>query len=384
MRGSALGQRGEVSYGLRRQLVDEKLQQKAVLKKGDRKYLITDHVRVSPGTSDEVVVVKWIFAQFLKQKSETAIAGELNRKGTPTNTGRPWNRALIGRILRNENYIGNLLYNRTSRKLGEKKIFNPPTLWIRSDGCIEPIVEREDFWRAQKIIKERRVSLSEGEMLKRLRLTLKKKGQLSPKIIDETVGLPCKTIYMQRFGSLRKAYQLIGYVSRRDCEYLESRQGWADVNAKLAAQLSAEIKTTGGCTNLHGDCLRWNATVSVNFRVARWCPGKQGNHAPHWSVQRRARLLPGWIVAIRLDERNKGLLDYLLLPTAIMTRATVRFSENVRARRGIDRFEAFPTLVRSLIRRLTRPSRVAPTKPSPLKKKPRSSQSKTVIGRARH
>jgi hypothetical protein len=286
-------------------------------------------------------------------------------------------------MLRNENYIGNLLYNRTSGKLGEKKTFNPPALWIRSDGCIEPIVEREDFWRAQKIIKERRVSLSEGEMLKRLRLALKKKGQLSPKIIDETVGLPCKTIYMQRFGSLRKAYRLIGYVSRRDCEYLESRQGWADVNAKLAAELSAAIKKTGECTNLHGDCLRCNGSVSVNFRLARWCPARQENHAPHWSVQRRARLLPGWIVAIRLDARNKGLLDYLLLPTALMTGATVRFSENARARRGIDRFEAVATLVRSLIRRLTRSSRVSPTTPSPLKKKLKSSQSKTAIGRAR-
>ena len=98
--------------------------------------------------------------------------------------------------------------------------------------------------------------------------------------------------------------------------------------------------------------------------------------------QRRARLLPGWIVAIRLDERNKGLLDYLLLPTAIMTRATVKFSENVRARRGIDRFEAFPILVRSLIRRLTRQSRVSPTKPGPPNKQTKSTQSKRATGHA--
>jgi hypothetical protein len=126
------------------------------------------------------------------------------------------------------------------------------------------------------------------------------------------------------------------------------------VTAKLAAELLAEINKIGGCT-LHGDCLRVNRTVNVNFRVARWCPGKRENHAPHWSIERRARLFPGWIVATRLGERNKALLDYLLLPTAIVTRATVRFSENVRARRGIDCFETFPTLVRSLIPRLTQP-----------------------------
>jgi DNA invertase Pin-like site-specific DNA recombinase len=355
---------GEVSYGLRRQLVNEKMQPKAILERGDRKYLITDHVRVSPGTADEIAVVRWIFAQFLKKKSETAIARELNRRGTPTNTGRQWNRALIGRILRNESYIGNLLYNRRSSKLGEKKTLNPPTLWIRSEGCIEPIIEREVFLRTQKIIKERRVSLSEDEMLKRLRLTLMKKGKLSPKIIDETVGLPCTVIYMQRFGSLREAYRLIGYTSKRDCEYIESRRGWADVNAKLAAELLAGINESGGNANCHEGCLRLNGKVSVNFRVARWCPGKRRDHAPYpyWTIERTVSLLPGWIVAIRLDEGNKALLDYLLLPTAIMTRSTVRFSENVRARRGIDRFETFPTLTRSLVRRLTVASR------APLKK----------------
>jgi hypothetical protein len=34
---------------------------------------------------------------------------------------------------------------------------NPPDLWIRSEGCIEPIVERDTFLRAGKIIDERRV-----------------------------------------------------------------------------------------------------------------------------------------------------------------------------------------------------------------------------------
>lgn len=133
---------------------------------------------------------------------------------------------------------------------------------------------------------------------------MKRKGKLSPKIIDQTVGLPCKTIYMQRFGSLRETYRLIGYTSKRDCEYIESRQGWADMTAKLATELLEEINKTGACT-LHSDCLRVNRTVSVNFRVARWCPGKRENHGPHWSIERRARLLPGWIVATRLGERNK-------------------------------------------------------------------------------
>jgi DNA invertase Pin-like site-specific DNA recombinase len=202
---------GQVGYGLRRQLVNEKLQQKAVLKNGDRKYLVTDHVRLLPGTADESAIVRWIFEQFLRQKSETALARELNRMAVPTSTGRPWNRALIGRLLRNENYIGNLVYNRRSFKLRERRKYNPPELWIRSEGCVEPIIERDLFLRARKIIEERRVELSEEEMLARLRRTLMKKGKLSPAIINDTVGLPCVATYMQHFGSLQNVYRLIGY-----------------------------------------------------------------------------------------------------------------------------------------------------------------------------
>jgi DNA invertase Pin-like site-specific DNA recombinase len=89
---------GQPSYGLRRQLVDEKLRPKATLENGDRKYLVTDRVKLIPGTDDEKKIVRWIFEQFLQQKSETAIARELNRATIPTNRGRPWNRALIGRL----------------------------------------------------------------------------------------------------------------------------------------------------------------------------------------------------------------------------------------------------------------------------------------------
>jgi DNA invertase Pin-like site-specific DNA recombinase len=374
---------GYVGYGLRRQLVNEKLQAKAVLKKGDRKYLVTDHVRLLPGTADEAAIVRWIFEQFLLRKSETALARELNRMGVPTSTGRPWNRPLIGRLLRNENYIGNLVYNRRSFKLREVYKYNPPELWIRSEGCVEPIIDRELFLRARKIIEERRVQVSAEEMLARLRKTLMKKGKLSPAIINDTVGLPSVPTYREHFGSLQNVYRLIGYISTRNCEYLESRKGWAELNAKLAFQAADGIKRAGGrCTFPHGstDCLLVNRTVRICFRLARWYAGKKGNHSPHWSIRHQGRFPTGWIVAIRLTERNTGVLDYVLLPTPNVARQLIKFSEKARAHRGIERFEQFDALARSLIRRVTRKSRASATK-SARPKRPRTarlSRSRTV------
>jgi hypothetical protein len=184
--------------------------------------LQTDHVRLQPGSPHEVALVQWIFQRFRQQPSETTIARELNRSGILTNTGRRWSNKLVGRLLRNENYVGNLVFNRRSSKLKTPSVNNPPDLWIRNEGCIAPIVERDIFWQANKIFAERRVSLPEEEMLARLRRTLLKRGKLSPKIIDGTVGLPCTASYQYHFGSLRNAYRLIGYESRRNCDYVDA------------------------------------------------------------------------------------------------------------------------------------------------------------------
>jgi hypothetical protein len=82
-------------------------------------------------------------------------------------------------LLRNEAYIGNLVWNRASQKLKGKKTNNPRALWIRSEGCVEPIIDRDVFLRAKKILEEYRVNISEEEMLARLRKVLLKKGSLS-------------------------------------------------------------------------------------------------------------------------------------------------------------------------------------------------------------
>src|SRR5216683_1644440 len=59
---------GPVGYGLQRLVVDEKFQPKGILKAGERKFLITDRVKVRPGTADQIEVVRWIFEEFLRGK----------------------------------------------------------------------------------------------------------------------------------------------------------------------------------------------------------------------------------------------------------------------------------------------------------------------------
>jgi hypothetical protein len=127
-----------------------------------------------------------------------------------------------------------------------------------------------------------------------------------------------------------------------------------------------------------------NGNVGICFRVARWCPGKRESHSPHWSIRCRSRSPAGWIVAIRLAERNTGVLDYLLLPTIKIAGPLIRFSEKARATRGIGRFERFDALVRSLIRRVTKTNRASATKSGQSKRPPTASLSKSRQGLAPH
>ena len=106
------------------------------------------------------------------------------------------------------------------------------------------------------------------------------------------------------------------------------------------------------------------------------------NGAPE-EIQRR-NLPDGWIIAIRLADRCKTVLDYLLVPTIRTDRNTIRFSEKRRAGLGIVSFKTPEALPRSLIRRVTRSSPVAPPKLARPNKRSNSSRSKGASGLSPH
>ncbi|MDD1529811.1 recombinase family protein [Bradyrhizobium sp. WBOS7] len=375
---------GRAGYALVRELVDENMKTRRVMKKGERKYILTDHIRIRPGDPMEIAVVRWIFGRFLEVRSETVIAWELNQKELVSSTGAPWTRAAVGIVLRNESYIGNLIFNRKSQKLRQAAVKNPPEQWIRSEGCIEPIIDRELFIRVRKIIEERRVDLTEEEMLVRLRKTLIKEGRLTPAIIDRTAGLPCSATCQTHFGNFRNLYRLLGYTPKRNYEFLDARPVWSKLRAKLVEQAAAAIEAAGGHVSSGGwsDCLRVNRTVCLSVRAARWTPRRKPSHAPHWSIEREACLPDGWIAAIRLSEHNKAILDYVLLPTDGKVKRTIRFSEAARARRGILRFKTATGLVKAIARRLAGARSTSQAAPG-AQGKPRATPSKTRLSHGR-
>jgi DNA invertase Pin-like site-specific DNA recombinase len=266
---------GRPGYGLRRDLVDESGHSRGLLQAGERKYLQTDHVVLRPGPEHEQEIVRKIFRRFAIEKwSQVKIVRQLNKDGVLTLDGRPWTTSAMHYLLQNESYIGNIVYNRKTFHLGQPQKLNPPERWIRSEGALPQIVEPALFWRAQQRIRDHYNRLSSEEMLKRLRLLLKRQGKLSGRIIDEAAGLPCSSDYQLRFGSIRTAYKLIGYEATLDCGYLETRDACAEMVVNLRTQVIDALKRANCRSDLkeHGT-LVVNEGTAISFRIARyWRP----------------------------------------------------------------------------------------------------------------
>ena len=98
-------QGGPAGYGLRRQLVDEHRQAKAILDRGEQKSLQTDRVVLRPGPPEEVEVMRRLYRMFVVQRrTERDIAETLNAEGILTDLSRPWTRGTVHQVLTNEKY----------------------------------------------------------------------------------------------------------------------------------------------------------------------------------------------------------------------------------------------------------------------------------------
>lgn len=387
-RTASLGYRvgGSLTFGLGREMVDENRRSKGRLTKGEYKALKTDRVRLKLGSDEEMAIVRWIFQQFvLERKTDIAIARQLNQANIPNHHGRPWSYLMVHYILKNENYIGNLVYNRTSRRLGQKQVNNPHHLWIRTPSVVTPVVDQDLFARAQKIMAERYISIPEDQMLRRLRIALARKGKLSSSIIKNTPGLPSPACYVKHFGSIRNAYTLIGYDGSRDCRWFDARDHWSAVLAKLAAQVAEVLKTDlgirldltdGGVTLVTG------SNKIISFQVVRQMAKRTPNHIARWRAHLRKE--PSKLcVFLRLDDSNQVVQDYVSLASEQTTTPNLTLSDGLLAHHKASRVDTVSELIRGIKARFLSANHAAPAKPRRKNKPKKPSQPKTKNGRVR-
>jgi DNA invertase Pin-like site-specific DNA recombinase len=209
-------QGGPPGYGLRRQTVDSEGRPGLMLSAGEHKAIQSHRVLVSPGSKDEIRVIRRIYRLYVhERRPRTEIARLLRKDGGLGSMGRAWTPAMVKHVLTSECYVGNTVFHRHSRYLGGPRVRNDPIIWVRAEGALRPIISKELFAEAQEIRKNRILRLSEEETLRRLKLLLEQRGRLTSKMIKAARGVPSPTSLKRHFGSIQATYKLVGYAPKR-------------------------------------------------------------------------------------------------------------------------------------------------------------------------
>ena len=334
-------QGGMAGFGLRRMRIDQSGKPQGILAIGEHKSLQTDRVILVSGPEDEAETVRWMYRQFVDGgKLESEIAALLNDRGFKTDLGRSWTRGTVHQVLTNEKYVGNNVFNRRSFKLKQKRVVNRPEEWIRAEGVFEAIVEPQLFFTVQGMIRERNRRFSDEEMLGRLKRLYEQHGYLSGLIIDETDNMPSSGAYFGRFGSLVRAYELVGFTPDRDYRYIEINRALRRIHAEIVNDAIAAIEDLGGVVsrNPATGLLTVNGEFTASIVIAR-CQ-HTGTGARRWKIRLDTGLAPDLTVALRMDSANEAPLDYYLLPLLNMRTNRIRLGEENGLMLDAFRFES--------------------------------------------
>lgn len=263
-------QAGCPGYGLRRCLVDASGARKQLLAYGERKSIATDRTILVPGPPEEVAVVQRIYKDYIGGMGCWSLAHALNRDGVRSENGARWSEATVKRVLTLEKYVGDSVWGRTSAKLKTPHQHTDPSTWARCPSAFEGVVSRELFNKAQKVRAKRRRRASDGEIVQRLRSIHSKHGEITVRRIREDGCLGAGVI-RQRFGSLARAYDEVGFRPSRDLGLISSDGAARRLLAKIGTAVADGIEAQGGSVErLRGRCrFLINGEITASVSAAR-------------------------------------------------------------------------------------------------------------------
>jgi DNA invertase Pin-like site-specific DNA recombinase len=212
-RGFRVG--GGAGYGLRRMLVSSDRTPKRLLVPGEIASIGDSRVILVHGPRKEVAIVREIYRLALSEKKNTyAIARELNRRRIkPPGRYSSWTGEPVLEILNNRKYMGDAIYGRTTHVLGNNQLIPvPQERWIVKPAAFKPIIDPETFAAAQRVLRDRTFYKSNEELLDGLRTLLKQERVLTEYRIDRSREVATVRTFIERFGSMKRVYDLIGYV----------------------------------------------------------------------------------------------------------------------------------------------------------------------------
>lgn len=336
---------GPAPYGFIRVAVDENRQRKQPLAPGTQRAIRADNVILMKGDKAEIRVVRRIFDLYVNGNVLAAeIARRLNASGIASPTGTRWSHSSVTYLLSNELYAGVRQWNRVSSKLKTKRRHNDPSKWIVRRILSKGIIDREMFEKARRIraIRVKRGRKSNEQRLAELKKATQKGGPLPGTQMGSWTGLSSRTTYIKRFGSLRRAYDLIGTARPESIIRWDRGLIMRQARTQVLSSIKSEVEKCGGTVDL--------SDMAHTFRI-------DGRLTGHFDLLARTQDTGGrscWRLRMPLGEKRDvyvvGLLNdqslqpftYYVIPRELTGRYSILFRERRESHgRRLRRLEDF-------------------------------------------
>jgi hypothetical protein len=156
--------------------------------------------------------------------------------------------------------------------------------------------------------------------------------------------MPSSSAYRARFGSLLRAYGLVGFTPRRDYRYIEINRALRQFHPSVVADVLEGLRRAGSVVQLDGgtDLIRVNGEFALSVVIARCQRNASGSL--RWQIRLDMGLQPDITAAIRMDAGNRAPFDFYLFPHIDNLGRRLRLAEDNGL--GIDayRFETLDVL----------------------------------------
>jgi DNA invertase Pin-like site-specific DNA recombinase len=324
-------------YGLRRVLVSKDGIRRQELAPGEWKSVTNERVVLSLGPEEELQWIREMFRMYISRRfSMRDIADELNHQGVPPpQGGRMWRHQNVGRVLSHPKYGGTAVYNRKSSKLRGPKRVTPESEWVVLANAFPAIVDAQTFETAQQIRRSRLWNPSDEQVLAPLKRLLSIHGKLSSSLVrNEPLALSASS-YQRRFGTLTKAFSLVGYESPRRPAAC-TRMAIQRLRAELMNQV---VQTFPNEVFVHArgpvqrNCLRLKNGRKIAVRVCRSRPVGILGHV--WVLHQPGRDKGLISLMAGASTDNKTLEAFYILPPFSSTREVQLFAGHKWLRKGI-------------------------------------------------
>lgn len=325
-------QGGRAGYGLRRIPVVADGESRRPLEAGERKPMLTDRITLTPGLPEEVALVRSIYHWYIEDGwSDSRIARHLRADGGTTHMGSPWDPSTVRRILTNERYCGELLFNQTTRRLHSKVEANPEELWIRCHDAFEPIVSRPYFEKARNIRTLRAAGPAPEDVLGALRAIYQRHGTINIELCKAS-SLPGRETMLRLFGGYVQAYAAAGLPSLHTPSGALGIRTMRALIEGLLKDVGERALRAGGtiCKTQAWNVLLLNDTLKLKVSIAS-CR-RYPDSWRRWRVALRKGGYADFVLCALMDTDNVNIRCYALMATAEAAKDSLFLSERTLGR----------------------------------------------------